>query len=1193
MITAKGLYEWKLLDADNNVLQEGSQWNVCSDHILKCIVASEDWSTSNRNHLKEDYMYINLSDSTTTPGVDYRRAGASKFFNMLAEIGPGLVSHDDALGYIRIEGSFNPGGVRTIRIIGVSLGSFTAFAAVPDRYFQSFIELSTPITQTTLQHLYVKYTLYVAYTSGGYNVPSNRYLERGITQGIITGSPLVFGNTYQANSTDWPILRPFITYFRPPSNINKCMRLVTALWWPVAPTDFGTNQGGFSGGSYVGRIFFKSFTVAQIPGAIGAICFVSDGYVDAAPVPAGTGWWSRSIVGYSQVKDMAPSISRVFLHIATRLQIIFRDDSYPPTGFGTTTITGTPTNKAPIVARLHITKTGDASDIIDETFLPAAVSVANNTMQLTQAFGIGDIVRFTNSGGALPSPLVISTDYYVTVAYLSETFLPAAVNTGTEEITTVHSFVLNDVVRFTNSGGALPTPIVADTDYYVIQAGTTIKVSTAKSGSTIDISDQGTGTHTILLQATELIIVSLSSGGSPVDIADQGTGTHTIIRQNTGEYHLELDAWATAYTTSVPYFVNQLPMGIDIDNKVMPHLLSSAYDTGEGGVTTVSGNIYSSSMIRAHAKVGDYIYTVQQSRNGLVHNMCRWNYWTIETSEALCKFGNASTTISAMVSTGTVFYIGTNDGIYRYNTATPSTAPALITVTGIINTTIKDLAYDTVTGYLWSGHSTGLSKIDLGALTATQYTTASGLTGMVANDINIWAGQLDAYNGIVLRCGIYKESGSYLNYADWWILQDGVGWVKNTTDAMCGCLRKGTNQVVVSYATGGTVNVFRCTYVVTGMGTGTITAVETFTNATSATPGPQAQMVQMSDVEFLYYVYLGSFSNSRAMRYIVGGSLILQDISSVFANYETAGYGYDQGWAYGQIRNLIDINGNGVNTTLWHGWLYCLYASGVWPSYQYGWPTSSWVKDSAVTRRIPKTGTHVLLDGLSVAFNNKTGKTYDQQFVSGERYTFMYGPTKIKDDLQTMDAKAVYYHGKANAFEAVAVTVPASDPRSYHITQKSDPDFRDMDWNTNVTEVYEGATRYTVYNVGTTNRAFTASAATDILTYTSLAIATGTPLLIANYSVPPTPPWPLWHVCIYYAINVSATQCKLALTYADAIAGTAIDLTTAGTPGAGQYLYPVIPTTGTYYGSNNGIFVFSAADAGKNLTLTYTVTYFT
>ena len=61
------------------------------------------------------------------------------------------------------------------------------------------------------------------------------------------------------------------------------------------------------------------------------------------------------------------------------------------------------------------------------------------------------------------------------------------------------TLTVNDVVRIANSGGVLPSPLVADTDYYVqsVPSATTFKLSETEGGAAIDITDAGTGTHYI------------------------------------------------------------------------------------------------------------------------------------------------------------------------------------------------------------------------------------------------------------------------------------------------------------------------------------------------------------------------------------------------------------------------------------------------------------------------------------------------------------------------------------------------------------------------------------------------------------------------------------------------------------------------------------------------------------------------
>ena len=79
-----------------------------------------------------------------------------------------------------------------------------------------------------------------------------------------------------------------------------------------------------------------------------------------------------------------------------------------------------------------------------------------------------------------------------------------------------------------------------------------------------------------------------------------------------------------------------------------------------------------------------------------------------------------------------------------------------------------------------------------------------------------------------------------------------------------------------------------------------------------------------------------------------------------------------------------------------------------------------------------------------------------------------------------------------------------------------------------------------------TNSTFTAVAATDIITVSSTTtLPTGTPVLVSNSGG--ALPTPLVANTPYYVINLSPTTLKLAYEVNEAQAGTAIDLTSAGT----------------------------------------------
>lgn len=89
----------------------------------------------------------------------------------------------------------------------------------------------------------------------------------------------------------------------------------------------------------------------------------------------------------------------------------------------------------------------------------------------------------------------------VTWKFQSETFATGAVNTSTEEITVTKDYKTGTRVQFTTTT-TLPAGLSLSTNYYVIRvSATVIKVATSRAnafaGTAINLTSQGTGTHTI------------------------------------------------------------------------------------------------------------------------------------------------------------------------------------------------------------------------------------------------------------------------------------------------------------------------------------------------------------------------------------------------------------------------------------------------------------------------------------------------------------------------------------------------------------------------------------------------------------------------------------------------------------------------------------------------------------------------
>jgi hypothetical protein len=77
---------------------------------------------------------------------------------------------------------------------------------------------------------------------------------------------------------------------------------------------------------------------------------------------------------------------------------------------------------------------------------------------------------------------------------------------------TAHGLVVGHTVQFSSSG-TLPAGLSAATNYYVIADGLTanaFKVSLTPNGTTVDITDTGTGTHTVALGLGQILIPEIT-----------------------------------------------------------------------------------------------------------------------------------------------------------------------------------------------------------------------------------------------------------------------------------------------------------------------------------------------------------------------------------------------------------------------------------------------------------------------------------------------------------------------------------------------------------------------------------------------------------------------------------------------------------------------------------------------------------
>jgi len=142
-----------------------------------------------------------------------------------------------------------------------------------------------------------------------------------------------------------------------------------------------------------------------------------------------------------------------------------------------------------------------------------------------------------------------------------------------------------------------------------------------------------------------------------------------------------------------------------------------------------------------------------------------------------------------------------------------------------------------------------------------------------------------------------------------------------------------------------------------------------------------------------------------------------------------------------------------------------------------------------------------------------------------------------------------------------------------------------------VTTVTTTTAQATTNTISTRTATFTADAGTDVMTYTSTAslpsnLLTGTRVRCTTTT---TLPSPLAAATDYYLIRIDNSTYKLATSYANAIAGTAIDITTAGT--GTHTLNWLLPRYTNGAGVNAIIFNPSATPLGAatpNMSLGYT-----
>lgn len=205
--------------------------------------------------------------------------------------------------------------------------------------------------------------------------------------------------------------------------------------------------------------------------------------------------------------------------------------------------------------------------------IPGADAGNNHNLQVTnnriEVYSLG--IR-----GLRYKPAILSSNVFQKLVHAKFPNSPISTEFATTDVTVTtleslgsitfasHCFFTGQAIRFTSTGN-LPAGLIADTDYYItVKDSNTITLSDSPGGSDIVITDEGTGTHTLIVPAYTSTAISFTSGGSY-------TPDETIIKNNT-----ILGPWTTGWNISTGDYTGILAEGNFIDDAVTTKLNSSS-----------------------------------------------------------------------------------------------------------------------------------------------------------------------------------------------------------------------------------------------------------------------------------------------------------------------------------------------------------------------------------------------------------------------------------------------------------------------------------------------------------------------------------------------------------------------------------------------------------------------------------------
>lgn len=163
--------------------------------------------------------------------------------------------------------------------------------------------------------------------------------------------------------------------------------------------------------------------------------------------------------------------------------------------------------RVPILAIEAIRYDDDAQDLTDLEFLDgvqvenpdAGFLFSTGTFPTTHRFV--QLISRVRTGALEPLWEIDYSAGYVLPSFAGVTFnfVPGDVSAINDTIAeNTAGLVVGDTVRFKNTGGALPAPLNDYSDFYVRESsGGLLKFASRKGGAVLDITDAGTGTHTV------------------------------------------------------------------------------------------------------------------------------------------------------------------------------------------------------------------------------------------------------------------------------------------------------------------------------------------------------------------------------------------------------------------------------------------------------------------------------------------------------------------------------------------------------------------------------------------------------------------------------------------------------------------------------------------------------------------------